>query len=468
MTMATESEPATAAATGWIGWGLWQGKTFCGSAVHPTREDLLVGYDFMALQGLAACEERLLMHGQEVGRTEVAIGGKRSKALYSITVGGRIVPEALSWSCLASDPARTLSSAACLVASHPEQVGVEPNELEVDAMNRFTVFGKKATKREQAMRETLRERVLSAFQRLGIEVVPVALKRLPTTPLIEPFRCPQGWTLKKRFKVELDDLIDPWRHPHFQDLEVFAALARTTWKPEDGDSGPFELLSRSSCVNSSSITPLTGKGWRDELQRRFQHILLHRGGGHAQRWKDANGIALGQSYLVNWPTAERDTTDFPHWHRLVGGAEQVDRLLGEHGWLAWSLNECWPHAIRIQAVKLHFGPGGAWVSLDYGHPPGSDSGSGCWHVSLTHQRPGEPLIFMIQRAQARLDALKDPHAEPPRRGLKGEEAAPPASAARSEHAEWDPAKWVEEFRWKAEYPWRDDNDHHRSDRRDDH
>lgn len=425
----------------WIGWK--DGKPYGHGA--ESRESYLISYDIMSLTGIEATADALAARGIDVLKTAAEIAPRPGRDGWALARGGRIVVGALGYSCCEDDPEKSRRSAAawlsgkhrndCELDRLPDISGADMATLRAyyDAWpdrdnpdlpaNGRRPPGRKAIvaflEARRAGRETL--------ERLGFEAVPLRLRPLEEPPKPVSYRRP-GYSISRRVKVDVDALVDPSRHVGFRELEVFAWFARTAHPAGPDGVGPYELLSATSGINCSGITPIGGPTWREQLERRLRYVVSKRSLGASQEaWKASLGIAQGAVLTLALPRAESDGTLYPSWG--PGGVrlnappgEKLDGLLGEDGWLAWRLNTQHAWAVRIHHVEMHFGEGGVSFWVEYGYADDSSS----WHYPLVFQRRGEPLKFTVDRAVEALARLKDPRAAPPPTGFRAREVAEPA------------------------------------------
>lgn len=429
-------EPPPGGATGWAPWDL-ETDRFHGGAIYRTKESLLISYDFMTLGGLDSCEDRMLWSGLAVVPVEVVPGRRGRDSLHTITIGGKISPYGLEWSAIHKSADACLGSAIGLIGSHPELVetGIDPGQAEA-LRQTPSLQGTKTAKGRRA-----REKGLAILAALDIGTTPIRIRRIPGGRTVPPVELPQGYRLKRSFRVELAALVDPTSHgPRFLELETYVDLCRTAHRAPHGESGPYELLSGGSCINSDSVDKIGGTKWRDTLSMRFRHVLLRRHfSPAAAAWRVARGIELGRTIDVRWPTAEM-TEDRPYWgvdrKPNPTPCEMVDALFGPQADLAWSLNTCWAKAVAVHRVLMAFSRVGAAFFVEYGCRDEKGSPSGSWHQPLAFQRPGEPLLTVVVRARAELARLQDPAADPPiishRKGLVAKPAPRPGEVVHAD------------------------------------
>jgi hypothetical protein len=231
-------------------------------------------------------------------------------------------------------------------------------------------------------------------------------------PTMNGRECRGPYVKQRWFKASMDYLIDPFQESYFglRELEVFGWMVRVAGEPGRNECGVAELLScQPTCLNFGQPRAFGGQDWRKDLARRFRYALsfgMPSRSMHA--WREANGIKPGGRVVVPGPSVN----PYLRGEANPSNAEMTRRLaalLGERGWLAWSLNDCHPRADRIQAVQLSFSCRGAGFSLDYGYNDCSSS----WGVVLASQEKGESLLETLDRATDELARLKDPDAEPP-------------------------------------------------------
>lgn len=177
-----------------IGWMAWKGRSPYDPCVTRTKRDMLCGYDMMPLRGLHKTEQFLASSGITLVRTEVAQCTRRQRAGFALARNGRILLDSLAWPVSHSGggawevaDSRGVES-LCRWSSYYFVASSMANELTpVEVASLYMAHGidrsyadpiKAKDRRRQSTLDMKCREADEAMARLGIELVPVAFRRI--------------------------------------------------------------------------------------------------------------------------------------------------------------------------------------------------------------------------------------------------------------------------------------------------
>lgn len=103
MTTRTETtirEQSIAPTPAITGWSAWKNGRIYDASLHPTKRDILIGYDMMPLRGLRNTEKVLASKGIMILRTRIAVCRRSQRDGFCLSVDGRLDSGSLGWSIM--------------------------------------------------------------------------------------------------------------------------------------------------------------------------------------------------------------------------------------------------------------------------------------------------------------------------------------------------------------------------------
>jgi len=211
--------------------------------------------------------------------------------------------------------------------------------------------------------------------------------------------------LATKKKVKFIDLARPPNYSFYplnfrQAFEVFRWMVKTG-SPSNGyysggRQNVYDILSKTSGINSREVRAFTGKDWARDLKERFQWaVLLDEGSdpnGHLKRWRENEGISLTGERVI-------PISYFNH-----GGVQDtlLTSMLTTTGRTRQSHNSCWKKARTVYNVCL-VPSAEAWsLKFYYGF---SRDRSSSWDLNVARQEEGEVFDDFFRRAYSVLNEL---------------------------------------------------------------